>query len=169
MELRQYRPEDCALLAQLFYDTVHRVNTRDYTVEQVDAWADGQPDLEAWNRSLLNHDTLVAQEQGQVLGFADVSRVGLLDRLYVHHAHQRQGVASRLCQALEGLAAHRGIVRLETHASITAKPFFEARGYRLVKEQQVMRHGVLLTNFVMEKYLDRDANGVSEDAFHLSK
>ena len=38
-----------------------------------------------------------------------------------------------------------------THASITARPFFEKRGYRVVKEQQVERHGVLLTNFVMEK------------------
>ena len=38
-----------------------------------------------------------------------------------------------------------------THASITARPFFEARGYRVVRQQQVERQGVALTNFVMEK------------------
>ena len=38
-----------------------------------------------------------------------------------------------------------------THASITARPFFEKRGYRVVKEQQVERNGVFLTNFVMVK------------------
>ena len=48
-----------------------------------------------------------------------------------------------LCDALAG-------ARL-THASRTAKPFFEKRGWRVVKEQQVERHGVLLTNFVMER------------------
>ena len=37
------------------------------------------------------------------------------------------------------------------HASITARPFFEKRGYRVIKEQKVERQGVLLTNFVMEK------------------
>ena len=38
-----------------------------------------------------------------------------------------------------------------THASITARPFFERRGWHVVKEQQVERRGVLLTNFVMER------------------
>ena len=40
---------------------------------------------------------------------------------------------------------------ISTRASITAKPFFEKRGYRVIREQQVERQGVALTNFVMEK------------------
>ena len=40
---------------------------------------------------------------------------------------------------------------ISTHASITAKPFFEKRGYRVIREQQVERQGVALTNFVMER------------------
>ena len=31
--------------------------------------------------------------------------------------------------------------------------FFEMRGYRMVREQQVERYGLLLTNFVMGKWL----------------
>jgi putative acetyltransferase len=38
-----------------------------------------------------------------------------------------------------------------THASVTARPFFEKRGYKVVKEQQVERQGIFLTNFVMIK------------------
>lgn len=38
-----------------------------------------------------------------------------------------------------------------THASITARPFFEKRGYKVVKEQQIERQGVFLTNFAMKK------------------
>ena len=60
MELREYRPEDCREMAELFYDTVHTVNRRDYTEAQVMAWAPGVPDLEQWNRSFLEHYTLVA-------------------------------------------------------------------------------------------------------------
>lgn len=33
------------------------------------------------------------------------------------------------------------------------KIFFERRGYRVVKRQEVERQGVLLTNYIMEKYL----------------
>jgi len=39
------------------------------------------------------------------------------------------------------------------HASITAKSFFESRGYKVVKEQKIERKSVLLTNYFMEKEL----------------
>jgi len=42
-----------------------------------------------------------------------------------------------------------------THASITAKLFFQHRGYHVVRKQEVIRHGVALTNFVMEKQPER--------------
>lgn len=34
---------------------------------------------------------------------------------------------------------------------MTARPFFEKRGYRVEQEQQVVRRGVTLTNFIMKK------------------
>ena len=34
MILRKYAKTDCAELAELFYDTVHTVNAKDYTREQ---------------------------------------------------------------------------------------------------------------------------------------
>lgn len=148
MKLRPYHPDDCPALAALFYDTVHTVNCRDYSVEQCDAWADGMVDLAAWNRSFLEHTTYVAEQDGQIVGFGDISRDGYLDRLYVHARFQRQGIATALCDALEGAVKGRPI---ETHASITARPFFTAHGYRTITEQQVVRHGVQVTNFVMRK------------------
>ena len=56
-------------------------------------------------------------------------------------------IASKLCDQLE--RSVKGPV--VTHASITARPFFEKRGYQVVKEQQVERQGILLTNFVMRR------------------
>ena len=58
------------------------------------------------------------------------------------------GVASAICNELEGFTKAKHIT---THASITAKPFFQKRGYRVVKEQKVIRQGIALTNYVMEK------------------
>lgn len=148
MKLRPYRPDDCPALAALFYDTVHTVNCRDYSADQCDAWADGIVDLAAWNRSFLEHTTWIAEQDGQIVGFGDISRDGYLDRLYVHARFQRQGIATALCDALENAVKGRPI---ETHASITARPFFTARGYRTITKQQVVRHGIRLTNFVMRK------------------
>ena len=153
MLLRAYRPEDCPALAQLFYDTVHAVNARDYAPAQLDAWATGTVDLCAWNASFLAHRTLVAQLEGQIAGFGDIDvSSGYLDRLYVHKDFQSRGIATALEGALEGALS---VPLVYTDASITAKPFFLGRGYRLVREQRVERHGVALTNFRMEKLLLR--------------
>lgn len=147
MYLREYRPEDCREIIELFYQTVHTVNAADYTEEQLDAWADGKADLEVWNRSLQAHCSIVAMEGDRIVGFGDIDRTGYLDRLYVHAEYQGKGIATAICDRLE----QRAKGRITTHASITARPFFEKRGYRVVREQQVERHGILLTNFVMEK------------------
>lgn len=145
--IRAYRSSDVRELAKLFYDTVHTVNRRDYSDEQLNAWATGRVDLETWDASFLEHTTLVALCGDQIVGFGDISADGYLDRLYVHREYQGQGIASALCSRLE-LCADGTI---ETHASITAKPFFEHRGYQVIRPQQVQRNDVLLTNFVMKK------------------
>ena len=148
MTLRDYSKPDCAILAQLFYDTVHTVNAKDYTREQLDAWATGEVNLEAWNESFQAHHTVVAELDGKIVGFGDMDEIGYLDRLYVHKDYQRRGVATAICNALE---QNSNAAEFTTHASITARPFFEKRGYTVVREQQVERRGVLLTNFVMGK------------------
>ena len=42
IKLREYKTTDNEQLAQLFYNTVHTVNAKDYTKEQLDVWATGQ-------------------------------------------------------------------------------------------------------------------------------
>ncbi len=149
MWIRRYEPEDLGQITALFYDTVHAVNAADYAPEQLDAWADGAPDLDRWNGSLLAHHSLVAVEgRDLIVGFGDIDGTGYLDRLYVHKDRQGLGIATALCDRLER-AVDAPV--LTTHASITARPFFEGRGYRVLREQRVERHGVQMTNYVMEK------------------
>lgn len=147
MQLRRYKQSDCRELAELFYNTVHTVNAADYNNEQLNAWATGHVDLEAWNKSLLEHYSIVAVDNGIIVGFGDIDQTGYLDRLYVHADYQGRGIATAICNKLEQSVSGK----IVTHASVTAKPFFEKRGYKVIKEQSVERQGVFLTNFVMEK------------------
>lgn len=147
MIIREYQTTDCKELTELFYNTVHTVNAKDYTKEQLDAWATGQVDLEKWNQSLQEHFSVVAVDAGIIIGFGDIDKTGYLNRLFVHSDYQAKGVATAICNQLE--AAVQG--HIITHASITAKPFFEKRGYKVIKEQKVERQEIFLTNFVMIK------------------
>ena len=58
MQLREYQPSDCAQMAELFYQTVHSVNAKNYTKEQLDAWTIGEVDLQAWDKSFRAHETI---------------------------------------------------------------------------------------------------------------
>lgn len=147
MIIRKYQSADCKELTELFYHTVHTVNAKDYTKEQLDVWATGKADLEQWDRSLQEHFSLIAVDEGIIVGFGDIDSTGYLDCLYVHKDYQRKGIAAALCEALEKAVPNRII----THASITARPFFENRGYKVITEQQVVRQNIPLTNFIMEK------------------
>lgn len=146
MEIRKYRSSDITDILRLFYDTVHTVNAADYTAEQLDAWADGNADPDAWDKSLAGHYSLVADEDGSIVGFGDIDSSGYLDRLYVQKDRQKCGIASAICGRLE---AYIGTGIITVHASVTAKPFFEKRGYKTVKAQEVERKGILLKNYVM--------------------
>lgn len=100
-----------------------------------------------WNQSFQEHFSIVAVDADIIVGFGEVDKTGYLDRLFVHSDYQGKGIATAICNQLES-AVQENIV---THASITARPFFEKRGYKVIKEQQVERQGIFLTNFVMIK------------------
>ena len=148
MLIRKYKKSDCKYLTELFYDTVHSINAKDYTKEQLDVWATKAINLEEWDQSLSAHFTVVAVDGDVIVGFGDITQNGYLDRLYVHKAYQNREVATAICDELE---KRFNVSSISTHASITAKPFFEKRGYQVVKKQEIERQGILLRNYVMEK------------------
>jgi putative acetyltransferase len=151
MKLRKYQSADCEKLAQLFYDTVHTINARDYSQTQLDAWATGYVDLSVWDKSFLEHVTVVVEKNGKIAGFGDMDDEGYLDRLFVHKDYQGKGIAAAIVAFLEEQATNRGITRFTTHASITARPFFKKQGYQVLRENVAIRYGVELKNYIMEK------------------
>ena len=153
-DIRAATPRDAAAMARLYHDTIRRVNVRDYAPGQIVAWAGAGPDPAKWEARLATRRTFVACRGGDVLGFAELAAGGHVDAVYVHHAHQGQGIASRLLARIEQEAALRGVDRLYVEASITARPFFERRGFTVVKAQDVARRGVVFRNYRMEKRRD---------------
>ncbi|MFD1421124.1 GNAT family N-acetyltransferase [Lactiplantibacillus songbeiensis] len=148
MFIRKYMSTDFPAIRALFKHTIRVTNARDYSAEQLAAWIgnDDQVTLTAWQQSLLAHVTLVAIQDEQLVGFADMSDAGYLDRLYVQPAYQRQGVATAL---VDGLIAAVSVKTYTTAASITARPFFERQNFRVIHAQQVERDGCQLTNYLM--------------------
>ena len=60
MIVRDYREDDAGKICRLFYETVRSVNLKDYSPEQVRAWAPAPPDPAAWHGRMSGRHTLVA-------------------------------------------------------------------------------------------------------------
>ena len=149
MKIRQMKGEDGAETLRLFQDAVRAVCAGDYSPAQLRAWI-GERSLRDWTGSFFTEGrrALVAEEDGKIVGFADMTEDGYFDRLYVHKNFQRRGAATALTDELErGCAAPAFTV----YASITARAFFEKRGYALLRENAVLRGGETLLNFYMRK------------------
>jgi putative acetyltransferase len=157
--VREYTPDDLAAVAKLFQRSVREVASRDYSAAQISAWAPEPPDLEAWARRLETGGIFVYQRKDEIVGFARVDETGCVDLLYVHPEVQRQGVGRALLDRVISWAVSQGIRHLRSYVSITARPFFESIGFRVVRQQVVERRGVSLRNFRMERDINAEPSG----------
>lgn len=153
--IRSFQFGDETEIYQLFYDTVHFINEKDYTKEQLNAWAPTNPNLAEWRQSLSRNYSFVAidQKSGKIIGFCDMDKNGYLNRGYVHKDFQRKGVGIALLEVREQIAAALGIHQLFSDVSITAKSFYEHSGY-VVEEKQIKElNGLSFINYRMIKTL----------------
>ena len=104
-------PRSCSPQA-LFRQSIQAVCQGDYTAAQLSAWAGRAETITA--KRLLACDSLVAEEKGCLLGFANLEPGGYLDCLYTAAESQRRGVAA---------AWRQGEKLLRVEASRTARFF----------------------------------------------
>lgn len=149
--IRTFQKEDLETVLQLFYETVHTVNARDYNELQLQAWAPKRLDRERWLQSLEKNICYVAEYRGVIVGFGDYNDEYYIDRLFTHKDYQGKGIASYILQKLEKEAANLGHGDIYTEASITAKSFFERKGFICIKEQKKQHNGQIFINYVMKK------------------
>ena len=146
---------DIPEMRELFRTTVLTVNSKDYTKEEVADWASCGDSIEHWKELLAKNDYIGAIDgQGKIVGFSSMNAEGYLHSMFVHKDWQGKGVATLLLSEVEKMACGYGVRKISVEVSITARPFFEKHGYKMVKEQKAKANRLYLTNYVMKKELN---------------
>ena len=157
--LRPYLPGDAPARAEIFRDAIEQLTGEDYDPSQQEAWASIADDADAFAGRLAKTLTLVATEEGEVVGFASLEKNETIDMLYVAPDMAGRGVATTLADALERLAAARGTRKVSAQVSDTALPFFMGRGFEPQQRNAVQRAGQWLSNTTMIKTLQPPPGG----------
>jgi len=151
LKISEYKENHLAELIELFLDVVHSVNAADYTQEQLDMWAPEQVDTEKWRNRIENNFVVIVENENKIVGFGELSPEGCIDMLYVHKDYLRQKVGQQLLECLIQKAKNWGFTEVVTEASITARPFFEKQGFKMVKKQIKTLNSVYFVNYKMKK------------------
>ena len=155
--IRRYQAGDELQIGQIFYDAVHQLAFRDYTPEQLNAWAPRHPDPELWRQRCEIKQPFVKELQGRVVGFIELDPDGHVDCTYVDPAHSGVGVMSEIMFEVKRAAIEMKLPKLFAEVSKTARPFFERHGFVWVRDNLVSLQGVSLENFIMECDLKAEA------------
>ncbi len=142
---------DLEQIATLFYETITNVNAKDYNAEEIQLWS--TRDQKFWQRRFSEQHFIIAESDGEILGFTSLTESGYIDFMYVHKDYQGQHIGKMLLQEIEKYAYEMGIDEIHSHVSVTAKPFFVKHGFILVKEKRKKISGTF-ENYAMQKYLD---------------
>lgn len=157
--IRDYQPGDHLAIAEIFCRAIHEVASACYTPAQCAAWSDKAANPGHWEQRCAAKLPFVFETQGEVAGFLELDDDGHIDCMYVHPDHGRKGIASRLIDHAVRRCEENGVGRMYVEASHCARPVFEKKGFRIVKQQTVPLRGEELVNFVMERYLDASSSG----------
>lgn len=149
INIRPYQPGEESALYAVHYSAIHLVSRRDYTAEQIRAWAPYDTNMCQWANRIRAINPFVAELAGELVGYADLQSSGYIEHFFVSGKHSGQGIGTRLMQHLFQEAKARGIAEIRSNVSRTAQPLFERFGFQVVEQRLPERRGVIVPNALM--------------------
>lgn len=145
--IREARMADLPHLKSLFERSIRLSCAADYSAAEIEAWVASIHNKERWDL-LMKEQEVIVVEDTEILGFASLKDGHYIDFLYLDPKAQGGGLAMLLLQELESRATASII---SSDISITARPFIEKHGYKVVRINHNPRKGEVLINFHVEK------------------
>lgn len=151
MHIRRFRAGEEAALYEIFHSAIHLIASRDYSREQIYAWAPSNVSEALWAEKIQSISPFVAEIDSETVGYADLQPSGYIDHFFVSGRHPRQGIGANLMGAIHNEASRLGLAELTSDVSLTAQPFFEKFGFHIVEQRLPELRGVVIPNARMRK------------------
>jgi GNAT superfamily N-acetyltransferase len=152
IELKPGNISDIPLLWSLRTRAVRQLCATHYSPEQIEIWSESPPP-ESYLRLLATRCALIAEEDGQWLGYGILDRQsGEVIAVFVEPAAAGRGVGKRLMEGLEAMAVEERFARLYLYASLNAADFYRAMGFVAIRDEAYEHpSGIALRSLYMER------------------
>jgi ribosomal protein S18 acetylase RimI-like enzyme len=153
MEIRRYKPGEESEIWSVYYGSTRSIISRDYTEAQVARWAPDDKCMKEWRSRITDRNPFVAVIDERIVGFAELESDGHIDYFYCHKDFQGQGIGSALMKRIEEQAREDGIESVYAEVSVTAFPFFSAKGFEVTDERENIVCEAPAKQYLMRKLL----------------
>lgn len=153
MNFRKGTISDLAEMKELFVQTIQSVCKNDYNPDQINTWVSGAENTQRWIDVIEKQFVLLAIIENKIAGFGTLKDNNYIDFFFIHKDFQRQGIANKIFTELELKAKNHHSKSITSDVSITAKPFFEKKGFAVETIQKNIVKGIEIINYKMEKEL----------------
>ncbi len=147
MEIRRAKTKDLGKLQELFRDSILESGPGHYSNAQLLEWSNRADNPPRWKSLIEEQFTLLIAVEKQIVAFASLKDQDYFDFLYVAKSQQGKGYAQQLYLRILAEAKRRGASKLYSDVSFMAKPFFLARGFKLLHENENKLGQETLINF----------------------
>lgn len=129
--IRHATAADAEAVHKVVLLALRETNARDYPSSVIDRLVLTLPDKVASN--LETWCAFVAIVNGLIVGTGSLNGQ-TVSSVYVHPDYQGHGIATKLMDAVENAANAQSLEALSVQSSVTAKPFYAKRGFKIVRE-----------------------------------
>lgn len=127
---------DSDLLADIMFDAVRNGESL-YSEEQRAAWVPVRRSGDDWVERLQGQDIIVAEQDGEAVGFVSLADGGYVDFAYIRPYAQHSGLFRQLLSRIIERAVAKREPLLWTHASLMAEPAFAKLGFTVRRRERV--------------------------------
>jgi putative acetyltransferase len=128
IQIRLAKSEDIEDILEIQANSIRILSYKEYNAKQIESLIRGQKSA----RLASNEITFLADCGDKLVGFAALSaKTPQVNGIFVHSNYVRQGIGTKLLQAVEDVAIEKKYRIIYVYASLSAATFYQVQGYEI--------------------------------------
>ncbi len=154
-KIRRASHQDADGIVKAHIQSIREVCNKDYSPEQIAAWSGRKFKAELWQQTIDRDYVWVVEANATIQGFGHFAvmsdEMGEVMGLYFIPTAIGQGLGKGLFSLILAKAKEHNLKKINLHATITAKAFYEALGfYQSGSDDTIEMQGVAIPCYPME-------------------